>query len=89
MTPTAYFLEIIDQDHIAQGDLKIIVAAGYDQPGQVELGQARITEPPPDAPNARRLVSHKGGLIGIIATAEFMMAPYNFSYWLIPMERSA
>jgi hypothetical protein len=86
MTPVAYFLEIIDPNHIDRGDLEIIAEASYDRPGQVKLGQARIADPPVGAPNARRLVSHNGGgIIGIIATAEFMMAPYNFSYWLLPL----
>jgi len=86
MTAPTHFIEIIHPDHIAAGDLVMVAPATYEAPGQIRLGRARVTDPLPAAPNARRVHSHNGSaLIGIIATAEFMIAPYNFSYWLLPL----
>jgi hypothetical protein len=77
------YLEIIFRDAIHDGDLEILVEASAEQMGQARLGLAFLEPARPEAPNARRLLSHNGrAMIGFVASVELAESPYQNTYWL-------
>jgi hypothetical protein len=82
MTTSTHFIEIIFENHISPGDLEIIAAATYDQPGQVRLGQARVEAA--NGTTSRVNSANGGAFIGVIGSGS-PEPPYNFSYWLLPL----
>lgn len=77
------YLEIIFRDALCDGDLEILVEASAEQMGRVRLGLAYLEPARPEAPNARRLLSHNGrAMIGFVAGVELAEPPYQNSYWL-------
>src|SRR5574341_786150 len=77
------FLEILFSDEIQEGDLDIAVPANPEQPGYVRLGQVRLGQPPPGAPNSMPLFSQSGAKIGFVAGVELLEAPYSQTYWIL------
>ena len=77
------YLEIIFQEALNEDDVEILTKATPEQMGRVRLRLAFLEPPRPEAPNARRLLSHNGrAMIGFVADAALAEFPYNNSYYL-------
>lgn len=72
-------IELIFPANAHPGDLEIIAAATYDEPGRLRLGAARLEEV--SAKGCRVYSANGGAFIGVIGYDEPWW-PYETAYWL-------
>lgn len=79
MTTQLRHLELIFPANVTPGDLDILAAATYDEPGRARLGAARVEQG--NGSGSRVYSGNGGAFIGVIGYGQ-PEPPLNFSYWL-------